>query len=649
MDLTRYKESRSGSAPPLPLALAVAGLVIAALYLGSELFVPLALAVLLSFVLTPLVVLLRKARIARAPAVILVVAFAFSIIFSIGAIMGSQLAELAERLPYYETTLRLKIRDLRPRPGAPAGVIERTTEALEKLGEELEKRPEAAPEESPTSTGQQPIPVEIHHPPPRALEYYQNVITPLLGPMARSGLIVILVIFILLQREELRDRLIRIFGGEDFERTTAAMTDAARRLSRLFLTLTSMNIVYGAVIATVLWLIGIPSPILWGILAGLMRFVPYIGSIIAAVFPLLLAAAVDPGWSLVLVTLLVYVIGEFTMGQVMEPWLLGSSTGLTPLAVIAAASFWTWLWGPIGLLLAVPLTVCLIVLGRHVPQLNFIYVLLGDQPALTPAQRFYQRMLAGDIDEITFEAEQLLKTQSLVTYFDEVALPALVMAQEDTRRGRFEPGRLVAMRSLVEELIEDLSDVEVGKPRKAVEGMPEPPPDLAVLEPDELKQDWRVAAPVLSIGVRNPLDRAAAAILAHLAIEHGVGTRVLGAEDVTPAKVNELDISKARMAVLSNLDAARPPAHARLLTRRLGRRAPSLAFLIGAWGERQQESAAKIGGGTQAAEEAPRAVTLRGALELILAAARRDEGALARQPAADREEKEQRGRLRIES
>src|SRR5690606_20865528 len=345
----------------------------------------------------------------------------------------------------------------------------------------------------------------------------------------------------------------------------------------------------GAAIATALLFIGIPSPILWGILAGLMRFVPYIGSIIAAVFPLLLAAAVDPGWSLVFLTLLVYVVGEFTMGQVMEPWLLGSSTGLSPLAVIAAASFWTWLWGPIGLLLAVPLTVCLIVLGRHVPQLNFIYVLLGDQPALSPAQRFYQRMLAGDLDEITFEAEQFLKANSLLSYFDEVALPALVMAQEDTRRGRFDLNRLAAMRALVEELIEDLSDVEIGTPERAGESMPEPLPDLPVLAPDELKQEWRVAAPVLSIGVRNPLDRAAAAILAHLAIAHGVGTRVLGAEDVSPAKVNELDVSKARLAVLSNLDAARAPAHTRLLMRRLGRRAPGLGYLIGAWGERQQE------------------------------------------------------------
>lgn len=628
MDLIRYKQPHSGNAPPLLLALVI-GLIIAVLYFGGELFVPLAVAVLLSFVLTPLVAFLRKLRVPRVPAVILVVAIAFSIIFSIGAIMGAQLADLAGQLPKYESTLRQKIRDLRPQPGAPAGVFERATDALEKLGEELDREPQRR---SPTgSSTSEPIPVEIHHPPPRALEYYQRVVTPLLGPTAQTGLILILVIFILLQREDLRDRLIRVFGGEDFERTTAAMSDAAGRLSRFFLTLTGMNIVYGAVIAAVLWLLGIPGPILWGILAGLMRFVPYIGSIIAAVFPVLLAAAVDPGWSLVFVTLLVYVIGEFTMGQVMEPWLLGSSTGLTPVAVVAAASFWTWLWGPVGLLLAIPLTVCLIVLGRHVPQLNFIYVLLGDQPALTPAQRFYQRMLAGDIDEITFEAEQLLKKQSLVSYFDEVALPALVMAQEDTRRGRFDHNRLAAMRAFVEELIDDLSDFEVETPKKDEDPeAPKPPPDLPVLTADELKRGWQVATPVLSIGIRNPLDRAAATILAHLATKHGIETRVLGAEDVTPSKVDSLDLGGAQLAVLSNVDAARAPAHARLLMRRLRRRAPHLEFIIGAWGERELQSVGDVTGDDQLV---PRATTLRQALEMILATARERQ-----KPAFDRAE-----------
>lgn len=618
MDLSRYQQPQSPGIPGLPIALGVAGLIIAALYFGSELLVPLALAVLLSFVLTPLVVLLRGFRVPRAPAVVLVVIFAFSIIFSIGAIMGSQIAQLAERLPTYEANLREKIQSLRT-PGRTGGVIERTTEALQELSKELDQSSEQPSPVRPQPRAPQPIPVEIRQPPPPALEYYQSLIAPLLGPLAQMGLVLILVVFILLQREDLRDRFIRLFGG-DFERTTNAINDAAHRLSRLFLTLTFMNICYGGFIAGALWLVGVPSPVLWGILAGLMRFVPYIGSIIAAIFPLLLAAAVDPGWSLVALTLLLFVVSEFTMGQVMEPWLLGSSTGLTPLAVIASATFWTWLWGPIGLLLAVPLTVCLIVLGRHVPQLNFLYVLLGDEPALTPAQRFYQRMLAGDLDEITFDAEQFVKKQTLLTYCDDVVLPALVMAQEDATRGRFGRERLAEMANLIDELIDEFKHIEAGSPH--LEDDECAPAKLPVLSPAELRRDWQVAAPVLSAGMRNPLDRAAAAVLAHLVIIHGVGARVLGAEDVATAKINTLDVAHARLAVFSNLDTTRSPAHTRLLVRRLGRRSPGLEFLIGAWGEKEPAHEARAAEG-QNGEALPSVVSFRRALEVILPAAQK--------------------------
>jgi len=620
MDLDRYKAPRSGDTPPLPIALGVAGLVIAALYFGSDLFVPLALAILLSFVLTPLVVLLRKIRVPRGPAVILVVALAFSIIAFLGMIMGSQLAQLAERLPSYESTLRERIRSLQARSNAPAGIIERTTEALEDLSKELEKQPDGAGRQRETSTGQAPIPVEIHRPPPRALEYYQSVVEPLIDPLARAGLVLILVIFILLQREDLRDRVIRLFGGEDFERTTNAINDAARRLSRLFLTLTAMNFIYGAVMAGALWLIGIPSPILWGILAGLMRYVPYVGSIIAAVFPVLLAAAIDPGWSIIAMTLVLYVVGEFTMGQVLEPWLLGSSTGLAPLAVITSAVFWTWLWGPIGLLLAVPLTVCLIVLGRHVPQLSFLYILLGDQPALTPAQRFYQRLLADDLDEITFDAERFIREKPVLCYLDDVMLPGLVMAQIDVRKERLGPDRLEAMRELIIELIGELSDAET--PPQADEVCDDGDMfDLPVLTPDQLRQDWRVAAPVLAIGVRNALDEAAAAALAHAAIEHGVGTRVIGPEEVSPGRINDLDIQYAKLAVLSHLEAAQAPAHARALMRRLKRKNPDLQIVIGAWDENLAEAEEQPAAAQYTDVGWQRATTLRQALKSILEAA----------------------------
>ena len=596
MMIVQEPASPPPSTPNPTATIALTTFVIGALYFGREMFIPLALAVLLSFALSPIVVALRRFRVPRAPAVLLVVILAFTVIATLGTVMGRQMAELAAELPRYEVTLRTKIQGLQGPPGAPAGVIERATEALEGLSRELERKQpdkQTTPSERSSETESKPIPVEIHNPPPKPLEYYHNLISPLLEPLARTGLVVLLVGFILMQREDLRDRFIRLFGGDDFERTTTAMTDAAERLSRLFLTLTVMNIVYGAAMGIALWVIGIPNPILWGILAGLMRYVPYIGSVIAALFPVLLAAAVDPGWSIFAITLAIYIVGEFTMGQILEPWLLGTSTGLTPLAVIASASFWTWLWGPIGLLLAIPLTVCLIVLGRHVPQLNFLYVMLGDQPALTPSQRFYQRLLAGDIDEITFDAEKFLKSDTLINYFDSVAMPALVLAQADAKRGRFTPDRLNEMQEMIAELIDELDDYDLGSAKKkGDEDLENTERDPPVLTPETLKEDWRGEAPVFSIAMRNQLEHAAASILAHLVRKHGIGVQLLEAQALTPSAMTNLDLESARVAVLSNLDSTPSEAYERFLIRRMRRRQPDLPIWIGTWGVVERGAAA---------------------------------------------------------
>ena len=247
------------------------------------------------------------------------------------------------------------------------------------------------------------------------------------------------MVFILLYREDLRDRLIRLAGARDLHRTMAAMDDAAYRLSRLFLAQTGMNIGFGLFIAGALMLIGLPNPLLWGVVAGLMRFVPFIGVIISVGGPVLMAVAVDPGWSTLIWVLVLFGVGEMLMGQVFEPLVFGHSTGLSPIAVIAAATFWTWLWGPIGLLLAMPLTVCLVVLGRHVDQLEFLEVMLGDQPPLNPEETFYQRAIAGDANALAEQAERCLKEKPLADYLDAIALPALQLAQADAIHGSW-PG-----------------------------------------------------------------------------------------------------------------------------------------------------------------------------------------------------------------
>ena len=385
----------------------LAAIIVMVLYFGREIIIPIALAILLSFVLAPLVGLLQRVRIPRGLAVVSVVIIAFALIFAMGSLLATQLAQLAGDLPRYQSTISEKIQSFRETT-AGRGTLERASGMLKDLSKELDKPKEAA---SALGVGAgakgatpKPVPVEVLQPDPGALESLQSLISPLLHPLATTGIIVIFVIFILLQREDLRNRLIRLAGSHDLQRTTAALDDAASRLSRLFLIQLLLNGSFGIVIGIGLWVIGVPSAILWGILAAVLRFVPYIGAAIAAAFPLALAVAVDPTWSMLLWTIALFLVVEPVVGHVVEPMVYGHSTGLSPVAVVASATFWTALWGPIGLVLATPLTVCLVVLGRHVERLEFLDVMFGDRPALSPPEIFYQRMLAGDPTEASEKA-----------------------------------------------------------------------------------------------------------------------------------------------------------------------------------------------------------------------------------------------------
>src|SRR3984893_3455932 len=409
-------------------------IIIMMLYFGREIIIPIALAILLSFVLAPLVGLLQRLRVPRGLAVVTVVIIDFALIFAIASLLASQLTQLAGDLRWYQSTIREKIQSLR-NTTAGRGTLDRASGMLKDLSKELDKPKDAAPAlgagavipKAPAPLT--PVPVEVRQPDPGALESLQSLISPLLHPLATTGIIIIFVIFILLQREDLRNRLIRLAGSRDLQRTTAALDDAAGRLSRLFLIQLLLNGSFGIVIGLGLWLIGVPSAILWGILAAVLRFVPYIGAAIAAAFPMALALAVDPTWSMLLWTLALFLVVEPIVGHVVEPMVYGHSTGLSPVAVVVSAPFWTALWGPIGLVLATPLTVCLVVLGRHVERLEFLDVMFGDRPALSPPEIFYQRMLAGDPTEAAEKAEQFLKERSLASYYDEVALKGLQLGQ----------------------------------------------------------------------------------------------------------------------------------------------------------------------------------------------------------------------------
>ena len=374
-----------------------------------------------------------------------------------------RLHSLPEDLPTYETNLRSKIRALGGGK-LTSGALERASGTLKELQEEITKTSPATP-----APGQRPVLVEVRQPEPRGLESIANLVRPLLSPLAMTALVVLFLIFILLQREDIRDRFLRLAGTADLQRSTAALDDAGSRLSRFFLMQTLLNAGFGVFIAIGLWLIGVPNAVLWGIFAGLMRFVPFIGGIIAAFFPILLAASVDPGWTMILATAGLFLVAEPITGHVIEPLLYGQHIGLSPVAIVISTLFWTLLWGPIGLLLATPLTVCLVVLGRHIEALQFIEVLLGDEPALEPHERFYQRLLAGDDTEAADMAETELKKKSLSAYYDAVAMPALALAQTDAAHGKLSHEKQLEICGTVEEVVEDLSDhedkePEVGRP-----------------------------------------------------------------------------------------------------------------------------------------------------------------------------------------
>ena len=414
--------------------------VVAVLYFAREILVPIALAVLLSFVLAPLVRFLQRLRVPRSLAVMGAVTAALALSLSLATMVMIEVNLLANDLPRYQSTLSDKMHNLRDAVGR-AGLLNASS-MLKNLDRELKskEREDGAtrPSLSDGPASKTPIPVEVHQPDPGASETLVAMLQPLAAPFTTTAIVVIFLIFFLFQREDLRNRFIRLAGSDDLERTTAALDDAGDRLSKLFLTQLVLNAIFGAIIGLGLAVIGVPSASLWGLLAAILRFVPYIGAILAAALPIALAAAVGSDWTMAIWTVALFAIVESVTGQVVEPLVCGRTAGLSPVAIVVAASFWTWLWGPVGLLLSTPLTLCLVVLARHVEQLQFIDIMLGDQPALSPQQAAYQRMLTGDPIEAIEQARSFLKKGSVEGYYEEIVLGALKLAAADAALGRLD-------------------------------------------------------------------------------------------------------------------------------------------------------------------------------------------------------------------
>jgi predicted PurR-regulated permease PerM len=436
-----------------------AGLVLALLYVGRSVLIPLALAIMLSLLVAPVVRALRRLGVGRTSSVLVAVAVLAVSCMGVAAALGTQILRSAENLPQYESNVQRKLKTLEELAIGPLRRLTDETSRLMEVHEPAEARPGHTRDLDPSLPAALPG-VAAPEPPEfgsHPLQLMWKLLTTVWGPVQFAGIVLLVLIFVLLEHESLRDRFIRIAGATDIRAATLALNDAGDRLSRYFVSQFLVNLAFGMAIWMSLSMLRLPQALLCGILAGVMRFVPYVGVGIAALFVAVLALAVDPGWSLAACTLGVFILLDIVVGQLVEPHLYGHATGLSPLSVVVAAVFWSWLWGPAGLILSTPLTLCLLVAGRHIKGLGVIELLLGNAQPLTLPQRFYQRALSGDPHEIITNARAFLKNDSLAAYCDRVMIPALDLARRDAEAGATGEDQQLKIRRVIIDVVAALS------------------------------------------------------------------------------------------------------------------------------------------------------------------------------------------------
>ncbi|VWX61962.1 Phytochrome sensor protein [Burkholderiales bacterium 8X] len=540
----------------LMVGLVTAGVIIAALYFGRDILIPLALAFLLGFVLDPLVMRLKRWGLPRTLSVALVVVFALGMIGLAGVFLSSQVSALSAQLPTYQSNIKSKFRDLRESAGKP-GMFDGAVKTFDTLKSEVDKASTPIATESGRRSSAPPAPqrVQVEPRPPTSFQQALSWLEAASGPLANAGIVLVFVVLVLLDRLDLRDRLLRLWGG-NLHRSTDAMDEAGERISKYLTMQLVVNLTYGIPMALGLWLIGVPGAILWGAVAAVMRFVPYVGPMISAVFPIALAFAVDPGWSMVLWTIGLIVLLEVLSNNFVEPWLYGASTGLSAMSLMVSATFWTALWGPVGLIMSTPLTVCLLVIGRHLPRLKFLDVLLGSQPALDTPTRIYQRLLADDVEEAIDLATELSTGGKVAAFYNESALPVLRMATVDHASVATAEHRhrvVIGMDALIDELVEQ-------NPPPAVGGLPS----------------------AVCIGGKWEVDTLAARMLAHALSLEGQPAEHRPAAIVSADYIAKLDLRGAQTICLSYFSAD-PQVQARHFCRRLKRRWPDLHIILALW------------------------------------------------------------------
>lgn len=545
-------------------------LVVAVLHYGKEVFLPLALAVLVAFALSPLVSFLRRRGIRQVYASVAAVVAAGAVASVFVFVLAGQLAQLADDLPKYQTNILSKLDDIQD-TGSDNRIMARLSAMLDAVSAKLE---EQAPAEGGAGADEKPVKVEVVEVTGPG-EVFRTMILPVLAPLAAAGLAAVVVLFLLIEREDLRDRFIRLVGWNDINRTTRMIEEAARRVSRYLLVQLLVNVIYAVPIGVGLWLLGVPNAIFFGLVTLVLRFIPYIGSFISAGLPLLMAFAVSPDWYLVIWTAALFLVVEFVTSNFIEPHLYGSRTGLSPLAVIISAVFWTWIWGPMGLIIATPLTVCLVVLGRYIPQFEFFSTMFGDEPALAPHSRLYQRLLSGDIHECTARAEETIEEVYLAEYYRDVAIPALRMAQHDYDRGTLSASqeeRVVETGlGMVRELA-PLVEEELLLAKQEAEDKDDDSDDgpKGILNNGVLDGEGHS---VIVIGGRSRLDDVAAALVGQAMEAEGANVEVLPRSALAAGEVATLAGAEGHTVVLNFLDASHARALA-LQVRRVKRAAP---------------------------------------------------------------------------
>ncbi len=530
--------------------------VTAVLHFARDVLIPLALAILLSFLLAPAVRRLERWKLGRVVSTLFVVVLGFSLIGGIGWVAGRQAVALTAKLPEYRANVQAKMRVLRdPSSGTQLG---KAAEAVKDLQEQADTAP------------RKPMPVT--ETPKSPFAQLAEVVAPFAKPVGTALAVVVFTILLLLHRENMRERLIGLIGARRINVTTQALGEASFRVSRYLFMQLVVNACFGIPFGIALYFIGIPNAMLWGLLATLLRFVPYAGVWIAVSMPALLAFAISDGWSQIAWVLGVFMVLELALVNVLEPWLYGRSAGLSPIAVIAAALFWTWLWGPAGLLLAMPLTVCVAVMGRHIPELGYLNVLLGVEPVLAPDARFYQRLVAMDQDEAEELAETHANEKGLLSLYGEVVIPALGLAEQDRHAGTLDEAHVRFIFDSTRRIVEYVEDRS--------ESAQEP-----------AKPARQAAPPVCIVAAHDEADHVAGRVLARMLPTPECEPRVIPFPLLAAETLDKIAGHACRVVCISAVppQAANAAGH---LCKRLKRRFPEMQVLVALWTSENTERAA---------------------------------------------------------